>query len=382
MVEKGNAQPGLVGLFSSFRAKQPQLYLDVDRTKAKSLGVPLSDVFDTLQVYLGSSYANDFTRFGRNWQVNVQADSQFRIRPEDIGRLKVRNAKGDMVPLGTLVRIEESAGPAIVNRYNMYPSAEINGATNPGTSSGDAIKIMETLSKRELPSSFGFEWTELTFQEIEAAKDPLSPFIFPLSVLFVFLSLAAQYESWSLPFAIILIVPMCVLSAMIGVWLNGLDNNIFTQIGLIVLVGLSAKNAILIVEFARELEFSGRKPIDAAIEASRLRLRPILMTSLAFVMGVVPLVFSTGAGAEMRHAMGVAVFAGMIGVTMFGIFLTPVFYVLLRQLTGNRPLKQHGEPAHQAHVAPLTHDPKHAEPVSPASQRTVVSASVLEPTFK
>jgi multidrug efflux pump len=237
-----------------------------------------------------------------------------------------------MVSLEAFIKEEPTTGPAIVNRFKMFPAAEINGATTPGTSSGDAIRIMTALAKRELPSSAGFEWTELSFQEIEAAKDPLSPFIFPLSVLFVFLVLAAQYESWSMPFAIILIVPMCVLSAMIGVWLNKMDNNIFTQIGLVVLVGLAAKNAILIVEFAKQIQDQGKNRFDAAVEASKLRLRPILMTSFAFILGVVPLVLATGAGAEMRIALGIAVFSGMLGVTIFGIFLTPVFYVVIRWL--------------------------------------------------
>jgi multidrug efflux pump len=237
-----------------------------------------------------------------------------------------------MVSLDTFVNPTPNTGPAIVNRYNMSPSAEITGATNPGTSSGDAITIMNELAKRELPGSFGFEWTELTYQEIDAAKDPLSPFIFPLSVLFVFLVLAAQYESLSLPFAIILIVPMCVLSAMIGIWLVGLDNNIFTKIGLIVLVGLAAKNAILIVEFAKQKQDEGLGRFEAAVEASKLRLRPILMTSFAFILGVVPLVLATGAGAEMRVALGIAVFSGMLGVTLFGVFLTPVFYYAIRWL--------------------------------------------------
>jgi multidrug efflux pump len=330
LARAGASQPGLAGLFSSYTAKQPQYEVPVDREMAMSRDVSLTELYDTLGVYFGSAYVNDFTRFGRNWQVIVQADPDFRKQIRDLSTLKVRNRSGNMVSLETFVKDKSTTGPAIVNRYNMYPSAEINGATNPGTSSGDAIKIMETLGKRELPSSFSFEWTELTFQEIEAAKDPLSPFIFPLSVLFVFLVLSAQYESWSLPFAIILIVPMCVLSAMIGVWLNGLDNNIFTQIGLVVLVGLAAKNAILIVEFAKQKQDEGLKRFEAALEASKLRLRPILMTSFAFILGVVPLVLATGAGAEMRQALGIAVFSGMLGVTVFGIFLTPVFYVVLR----------------------------------------------------
>lgn len=328
----GNAQPGLLGLFSSYSSNQPQYLLPVDREMATARDVELTELYDTLGVYFGSAYVNDFTRFGRNWQVIVQADPKFRKEMRDLATLKVRNRSGTMVSLDAFVKAQPTTGPAIVNRYNMYPSAEITGATKPGTSSGDAIRIMETLAKRELPPSMGYEWTELSFQELEAAKDPISPFIFPLSVLFVFLVLAAQYESWSMPFAIILIVPMCVLSAMIGIWLNKMDNNIFTQIGLVVLVGLAAKNAILIVEFAKQKQDEGLARFDAAVEASRLRLRPILMTSFAFILGVVPLVLATGAGAEMRTALGIAVFSGMLGVTFFGIFLTPVFYVAIRWL--------------------------------------------------
>jgi multidrug efflux pump len=249
-----------------------------------------------------------------------------------------------MVPLSTLVHVRDTTGPAIVNRYNMFPSAEVAGGTAPGVGSGQAIAIMETLAAEELPTTMSFEWTELTLQQILAGNTAV--FVFILGAILVFMVLAAQYESWSLPGAIILIVPMCLLAAIAGVWVVGSDNNIFTQIGLIVLVGLCAKNAILIVEFARELELAGKTPVEAAIEASRLRLRPILMTSLAFVMGVLPLAFSTGAGAEMRQAMGIAVFSGMIGVTAFGLLLTPVFYVVLRSLAGNRPLKQHGEIPH------------------------------------
>ena len=313
LTRAGNSQSGLVGLFSSYTANQPQYLLPVDREMAVARNVSLTELYDTLGVYFGSAYVNDFTRFGRNWQVIVQADPVFRKEIHDLATLKVRNLNGKMVSLETFVKEEATTGPAIVNRYNMYPSAEITGATNPGTSSGDAIRIMESLAKRELPSSMGFEWTELSYQEIEAAKDPISPFIFPLSVLFVFLVLAAQYESWSMPFAIILIVPMCVLSAMIGVWLNKLDNNVFTQIGLVVLVGLAAKNAILIVEFAKQQQDQGLGRFDAAVQASKLRLRPILMTSFAFILGVVPLVLATGAGAEMRTALGIAVFSGMLG---------------------------------------------------------------------
>ena len=334
VIAKGNSQPGLVGLFSSFSASQPQLYIHVDRVKAKKQGVALNDVFQTLQVYLGSAYVNDITLFNRNWQVNVQAGALYRLRPEDVGRLRVRNASGKMVPLETVTTIRNVTGPAIVNHYNSKPSAEISGNTAPGVSSGQAIGLMERISRQELPAGMGSEWTELTFQQIEAGKDLLTKLVFPLAVVFVFLVLAAQYESWSLPVAIILIVPMCLLAAIAGIWLAKMDNNIFTQIGLVVLVGLASKNAILIVEFAKQLQDEGKKPFDAAVEAARLRLRPILMTSFAFILGVVPLVLATGAGAEMRVALGVAVFSGMLGVTVFGIFFTPVFYVVVRRLTG------------------------------------------------
>ncbi len=330
LASAGSAQPGLAGLFSSYSANQPQIITRVDKDMAVTRDVALPELYDTLAVYFGSAYVNDFTRFGRNWQVIVQADPEFRRQIRNLANLKVRNKQGNMVSLEAFITEEPTTGPAIVNRFNTFPAAEINGATTPGTSSGDAIRIMNALAKSELPSSMSHAWTELSFQEIKAAEDPLSPFIFPLSVLLVFLVLAAQYESWSMPFAIILIVPMCVLSAMIGVWLNGLSNDIFTQIGLVVLVGLAAKNAILIVEFAKQLQDQGKTRFDAAVEASKLRLRPILMTSFAFILGVVPLVLATGAGAEMRVALGIAVFSGMLGVTIFGIFLTPVFYVVIR----------------------------------------------------
>jgi multidrug efflux pump len=334
MIRAGSAQPELVGLFSSFRAAQPQLYLDVDRAKAKALGVSLDDVFSTLQIYLGSAYVNDFTRFGRNWQVNVQADAGFRVDPGDVGQLKVRNRDGAMVPLATLVKVRDITGPAIVNRYNMFPSAEIAGGTPPGVSSGQAISIIETLAGKELPSTMSFEWTELTLQQILAGNTAI--FVFILGAVLVFMVLAAQYESWSLPGAIILIVPMCLLAAIAGVWVVGSDNNIFTQIGLIVLIGLAAKNAILIVEFAKQTQDQGTPRFEAIIEAAKTRLRPILMTSFAFILGVLPLVTSAGAGSEMRFALGVAVFSGMLGVTLFGIFFTPVFYEVIRGRTDRR----------------------------------------------
>ncbi len=344
VIAKAYQAPELVGIFSSFQVNVPQLFADIDRSKAEQLGVSVTDVFQTLQIYLGSLYVNDFNAFGRTYSVRVQADAKFRAEPEDIGRLKVRSASGQMIPLSALLRVNASSGPERTNRYNGFLAADVNGAAAPGFSSGQAQAAIEKILNETLPPGITFEWTDLTYQQILAGNS--SVVVFPLALLLVFLVLAAQYESLTLPIAIIMIVPMGVLAALTGVWLTGGDNNIFTQIGLVVLVGLSAKNAILIVEFARELEFDGRTPVQAAIESSRLRLRPILMTSMAFIMGVVPLVISTGAGAEMRSAMGIAVFSGMIGVTFFGIFMTPVFYVLARLLTGNRPLRQHGsEPA-------------------------------------
>ncbi|MDM0067911.1 efflux RND transporter permease subunit [Variovorax sp. J31P207] len=341
---KASQAPELAGLFTSWQVNVPQLYADIDRTKARQLGVPVTDIFDTMQIYLGSLYANDFNKFGRTYSVRVQADAPYRARAEDVGLLKVRSTSGEMVPLSALMKVNSSFGPERAMRYNGYLAADVNGGPAPGYSSGQAQDAIERIAAETLPKGVSYEWTELTYQEILAGNSAL--LVFPLAILLVFLVLAAQYESLTLPLAIILIVPMGILAAMTGVWLSHGDNNVFTQIGLIVLVGLSAKNAILIVEFARELEFAGRTPIQAAIEASRLRLRPILMTSLAFVMGVLPLVLATGAGAEMRSAMGVAVFAGMIGVTAFGLFLTPVFYVAVRKMAGNRPLKLHGEVPH------------------------------------
>jgi multidrug efflux pump len=320
--------PQLAGVFSGFQINVPQLFADVDRAKAKQLGVPLTTIYQTLQINLGSLYVNDFNQFGRTYQVRVQADAPFRSQADHIAQLKVRNNKGEMIPLSSVMRLSDSYGPDRVQRYNAYVSADVNGGAAPGVSSGQAQAAMEKIAREVLPKGVSFEWTDLTYQETLSGNTMV--LVFPLCVLLVFLVLAAQYESWTLPLAVILIVPMSILCALIGVKLTGGDNNIFTQIALFVLVGLASKNAILIVEFARELEDHGRTVVQAALEACRLRLRPILMTSIAFIMGVVPLVFSSGAGAEMRHAMGVAVFGGMLGVTFFGLFLTPVFYVLLR----------------------------------------------------
>jgi len=344
-IDKGSAQPGLVDLFSTFSTNQPQCYVDIDRVKAQTQGVDQDTISDTLQAYLGSAYVNDITLYNRNWQVNVQADAGYRLRPEDVGALKVRNGNGDMVPLSTMIAVKDISGPAIVNHYNLYPSAEIAGTTAPGTGSGQGIALMEQVAREELPAGMGFEWTELTYQQVLAAdfaenlsNGDLPPVLaFPLAVLFVLLVLSAQYESWSLPLAILLIVPMCLLAAIAGVWLARLDNNIFTQVGLVVLIGLAAKNAILIVEFAKQHEDEGTNRTEAVIGACTTRLRPILMTSFAFILGVVPLVLAKGAGAEMRVSLGVAVFSGMLGVTFFGLLFTPVFYVAVRWLTGSKP---------------------------------------------
>ena len=330
LIQKGSQLPGMARLFTTFSAGVPQLFVDIDRGLAKSMQVPLESVFDTLQIYLGSLYVNDLNLFGRTYQVTVQADAKFRAEPDDITALKTRNQSGDMVPLDTLAKVKPITGPDNIPHYNIYPSAEINGITLPGVSSGEAIETMERLLKAELPPSMGYEWTELSLQQILAGNTAVMVFL--LSVVFVFLTLAAQYESWTLPLAIILIVPTCLLSSMTGVWLRGMDNNIFTQVGFIVLIGLASKNAILIVEFAKRLQERGLTPAHAAIEAARLRLRPILMTSLAFIMGVFPLVISTGSGSEVRRILGTAVFSGMAGVTLFGLLLTPIFYVLVQKL--------------------------------------------------
>jgi hydrophobe/amphiphile efflux-1 (HAE1) family protein len=334
LIAKARQRPELAGLFSGFQVNVPQVQVDVDREKAKAAGVALQDLYDTMQVYLGALYVNDFNRFGRTYQVNAQAEPNFRLTPEDIGRLKTRNLRGDMIPLSSFVSVRETSGPDRVMHYNGYTAADINGGPAPGYSSGQAQKAMEEVARAELPNGMTFEWTDLTFQQILAGNSMV--YVFPLVVLLVFIVLAALYESLSLPLVVILIVPMCLFSAIVGVQLAGSDNNIFTQIGLIVLVGLACKNAILIVEFARDRELAGESTWQAVLDACRLRLRPILMTSLAFVMGVVPLVTSHGAGAEMRHAMGVAVFSGMLGVTLFGLLLTPVFYLAVSKLKSAR----------------------------------------------
>jgi HAE1 family hydrophobic/amphiphilic exporter-1 len=334
MMGAANQTEGLTGVFTTFTASSPQFFLAIDRDKARALNVPIPNIFETLSINLGTSYVNDFNAFGRVYQVRAQADQQFRLEREDILALKVRSASGALVPLGTLVEIRDTSGPALVQRYNMYVSVPVQGNPAPGVSTGSALDKMEALAGQILPQGTTFEWTELALQERQTGNTAV--FIFALSVVFVFLALSAQYESWVLPLAIILIVPLAVLAALLGVSIRGFDNNVLTQIGLIVLIGLAAKNAILIVEFARQGEEEGKTPIEAAIDASRLRLRPILMTAFAFILGVVPLVIATGPGAEMRQSLGTAVFAGMLGVTVLGLFLTPVFYVALRSLRRKR----------------------------------------------
>ncbi len=324
---RGTEQPGILAMFSGFRANTPQMYVDVDREKCKLLGISLQDVFLTLQLYLGGYYANDFNQFGRTWQVNLQADPAFRLRKEQLAQFRVRTAQGEMVPLGTVTQIRESIGPAMILRYNGVNAAAVNGANAPQLSSGDVVQLIDGLARRELPGGMDSQWTELTLLQIQAGNTAI--IVFGVAVILVFLVLAAQYESLRLPLAVILVVPMCLLCSVIGIGLAKMDINIFVQIGFVVLVGLAAKNAILIVEFAKEKSAAGVAPFEATVEACRLRLRPIMMTSFAFILGVVPLALAVGAGAEMRRTLGLAVFSGMLGVTVFGIFLTPVFYYVL-----------------------------------------------------
>ena len=334
LAAEGNRQPGMVGLYTAFRARTPQMYVNVDRQRCKQMGVPLDEVFLTLQLYLGGFYTNDFNQFGRTWQVNLQSDPDFRLTPEQVRQLKVRNAAGEMVPLGSVAAITPTGGPAMVVRYNGITAAAVNGGSLPGVSSGTVIKTVEAVAQRTLPQGMNFQWTELTLLQILAGNTALV--VFALAVVLVFLVLAAQYESLSLPLAVILVVPMCLLCSVVGVALAGLDINIFVQIGFVVLVGLASKNAILIVEFAKEKSAHGATPRDATIEACRLRLRPIIMTSLAFILGVVPLALAVGAGAEMRRPLGIAVFSGMVGVTLFGILLTPVYYYVVVRIAGTK----------------------------------------------
>ena len=339
LVNAARKTPGLTSVFSPFSANTPQVFVDIDRVKAQKLGVPIQNITDTIETYFGSTYVNDFNLFGRTYHVTAQADLPFRKDRADVARLHTRNTNGDMVMLGSVVDFRDISGPDRVARYNLYPSAELQGETLPGVSSATGINIMKRLANETLPSGFSYEWTDLSYQQVTGGNTGL--LVFPIGVLFVYLVLAAQYGSWSLPFAVILIVPMCLLAATLGVRIMGQDVNILTQIGFVVLVGLAAKNAILIVEFARDIELEGKSRLQAVIEACRLRLRPILMTSFAFILGVLPLAVSTGSGSEMRQAVGVAVFFGMLGVTLFGLIFTPIFYMVVRNLAEG---KNEGKP--------------------------------------
>ncbi len=332
MMGRAAQTPGLQQVFSLFETQTPQLYLDIDRTKAQLLGINMPDVFNALQVYIGSAYINDFNLFGRTFRVQAQAEAPYRLEARDVLALRVRNSAGETVPLGSFTTVSDISGPYRMPRYNIYPAAELDGSAAPGYSQGQAIEIMQKLAAETLPPGFAYEWTALAYQQIRAGNTAI--FAFVLGVVFVYLVLAAQYESLTLPLSVILIVPMCLVAAITGVVLRGQDNNILTQVGFIVLIGLAAKNAILIVEFAKQLEDEGRDRFQAAAEAAGLRLRPILMTSLAFILGVAPLAFATGAGAELRAALGTAVFSGMIGVTVFGLLFTPAYYVIARWLAG------------------------------------------------
>jgi hydrophobic/amphiphilic exporter-1 (mainly G- bacteria), HAE1 family len=349
MVRDGNAQTGLAQLQSTFRAAVPLIYADVDRVKAKSLGVSLDSVFSTLQTALGSAYVNDFNKFGKSYQVRVQADQNFRLEPEDIRRLEVRNMQGQMVPLGTLVKVEKRLGPLVIPRYNLYPSASINGSAAPGFSSGQAMKLMEQMAARKLPSGMDSEWTGMSYQEKRVGGQ--ATYVFGLAVLMVYLVLAAQYESWLMPAAVILVVPLALLGTVAAVAYRGMDNNIYTQIGIVLIIALASKNAILIVEFARELRAKGRTIIEAAVESSRLRFRPILMTSFAFILGIYPLVNATGAGAASRRSLGTAVFGGMLAATFLAVFFVPVFFVLMQRLS---EFRRRPAPVQLPEPAPIT----------------------------
>jgi len=344
IVNRGNRSQGLQGLFSGSRASTPWLYLDIDRTKCMALGISVSDVFNTLQVYLGSYYVNNFNNFGRTWQVVVQADQRFRDRVDEIRKLQVKNSQGRMVRLGTLIDVRDTTGPVMLLRYNLYSAAAVTGDAAAGTSSGQAIALVQQVAEQELPRSMAYDWTELSYLQLQAGNTTLVAF--GLAVVFVFLVLAALYESWALPLAVILVVPMCLLCSIAGVDMAASEVTIFTQIGFVVLVGLASKNAILIVEFAKQLQEAGVSRWQATLDASRLRLRPIVMTSFAFILGVVPLAIATGAGAEMRRALGIAVFSGMLGVTLFGIFLTPVFYYVIRGFGERRAAETKGDVQH------------------------------------
>jgi HAE1 family hydrophobic/amphiphilic exporter-1 len=341
IVQDGNAQTGLSGLNTTFRVDVPQLFAEVDRTKAKTLGIPLSEVFSTLQAYLGSAYVNDFNKFGRTWQVKAQADHRFRIEPDDIRNLDVRNAKGEMVPIGTLVHVDRTVGPQTILRYNLYPTASITGQAAPGYSSGQSLNLMEQLADRKLPTSMGYEWTGMSFQEKKVGSEAI--LIFGLAIILVFLVLAAQYESWANPAAVIMVVPLAVLGTVVALLMKGADNNVYTQIGVVLLIGLASKNAILIVEFAMQEREKGKGVLDAVVDAARLRFRPILMTAISSIAGFMPLVVAAGAGAASQQAIGTAVVGGMVAATIMSLIFTPVFYVVMQKLGGSRKKKPEKE---------------------------------------
>jgi HAE1 family hydrophobic/amphiphilic exporter-1 len=342
IVQDGNAQTQLAGLNTTFRMDVPQLFAEVDRTKAKTLGIPLSGVFGTLQAYLGSAYVNDFNKFGRTWQVKVQADHQFRIEARDIRGLEVRNAAGEMVPIGTLVSVDRIIGPQTILRYNLYPTASITGAAAPGISSGQALNLMEQLARQKLPSSMGFEWTGMSYQEKKVGSEAIM--VFALAIVLVFLVLAAQYESWSNPAAVIMVVPLAVLGTVVALLMKGTANNVYTQVGVVLLIGMASKNAILIVEFAMAEREKGKGILEAVVDAAKLRFRPILMTSIASVAGFMPLVVASGAGAASQQAIGTAVVGGMIAATFMSLLFTPVFFVVMQKLSGLRKKKPVDEP--------------------------------------
>src|SRR5690242_19990346 len=341
LVAAANRDPHFAGVFTLFSTRSPTVYTDIDREKAEKVGLTPTDVFNTLQVYLGSRYVNDFNYLGRTYEVIAQADGSFRRDASDIGRLKARNNSGEMVPIGTVARLRHETAPYRVPRYNLFPAAEVMGVAAPGVATGTALHRMEELAHQVLPTGIGFEWTEIAFQQ--QLKGTPTMLVFGAAALFVFLVLAAKYESWKLPLAVVLIVPMCLLASVTGLSIRGMPIDILAQIGFVVLVGLAAKNAILIVEFARQAQDAGASAAESAVRAAQTRLRPILMTSLAFILGVAPLVVATGAGSEMRQSLGTAVFAGMLGVTGFGLIFTPAFYTLLQRvgLPGRRPVVVH-----------------------------------------
>ncbi|HHH44557.1 MAG TPA: hydrophobe/amphiphile efflux-1 family RND transporter, partial [Gammaproteobacteria bacterium] len=345
ILHDGNAQSGLAGLNSTFSISVPQLFAEVDRTKAKTLGIPLDQVFGTLQAYLGSAYVNDFNKFGRTWQVTVQADNRFRIEPEDIRKLEVRNYDGEMVPLGTLIHVDQTVGPQTILRYNLYPTASITGSAAPGYSSGQALNLMEQMAREKLPTSMGFEWTGMSYQEKKVGSEAI--LIFALAIVLVFLVLSAQYESWTSPAAVIMVVPLAVLGTVVAVMMKGADNNVYTQIGITLLIGLASKNAILIVEFAMQEREKGKSLVEAALDACKLRFRPILMTAISSIAGFMPLVVAVGAGAASQQAIGTAVVGGMVAATVMSLTFTPVFYLVMKRFgeRGDRSGQGSREPA-------------------------------------